>query len=101
MTLNSGGTLYVAFKDALRYPKAPYQWHLDWFFFQRNLEDCQRLYRDAGFDVSEMELSRDDTGIVMTFVSRQRGAVPEPHFPSRAAQRRSRSATSDNADSNG
>jgi trans-aconitate methyltransferase len=41
-TLASGGVMYVAFKDAERYDKTPYQWHLDWFFFQRTQEDCMR-----------------------------------------------------------
>ena len=94
MTLRSDGVLYVAFKDTQRYPKEPYQWHLDWFFFQRTQEDCERLYRQAGFEVSEIDMTRDATGIIMNFVFQQRGAVPAPHFPSRSERRRNRSSAS-------
>ena len=93
-TLNSDGTLYVAFKDAERYPKQPYQWHLDWYFFQRTLQDCQRLYELAGFDVAEIDMQRDATGIIMNFVFRQKGVVPEPHFSTRAARRRNQAPAS-------
>lgn len=89
-TLNAGGVMYVAFKDAERYDKTPYQWHLDWFFFQRNLEDCLRLYEVAGFERSALEMSRDTTGIIMNFVSRTGREVPPPHFDRRAARERRR-----------
>jgi len=69
-TLRDGGVLYIAFKDAVQYDKTPYQWHLDWFFYQRTLEDCLRLYENAGFDLGAIETTRDATGIIMNFVSR-------------------------------
>jgi extracellular factor (EF) 3-hydroxypalmitic acid methyl ester biosynthesis protein len=70
-TLNEGGVLYVAFKDCERYEKTLYQWHLDWFFFQRTEQDVLNLFKAAGFDVDRMETSRDDTGIVINFIDRQ------------------------------
>lgn len=69
-TLNNGGVLFVAFKDAVRYDKIPYQWHLDWHFLQRTQGDCLRLFQDAGFDVNSMEMTRDSSGIIMNFISR-------------------------------
>jgi hypothetical protein len=69
-SLDIGGVLYLAFKDADLYDKTPYQWHLDWFFYQRSEEDCWRLFRSAGFDIGAMHLTRDATGIIMNFISR-------------------------------
>jgi extracellular factor (EF) 3-hydroxypalmitic acid methyl ester biosynthesis protein len=69
-TLNPDGVLYIAFKDTRQYDKTPYQWHLDWFFFQRTHEDVLDLYRQAGFDVDAIETSRDETGIIINFISR-------------------------------
>jgi hypothetical protein len=71
-TLADGGVLYVAFKDAELYDKTPYQWHLDWHFYQRTQDDCWRLFREAGFDLPAMEMTRDATGIIMNFISRTR-----------------------------
>jgi extracellular factor (EF) 3-hydroxypalmitic acid methyl ester biosynthesis protein len=70
-TLNDGGMLYVAFKDTERYDQTPYQWHLDWFFFQRTLDDVLRLYTGAGFDVEAIGTSRDATGIIVNFLHRR------------------------------
>lgn len=72
-TLNDGGVLYIAFKDTTRYDKTPYQWHLDWFFFQRTKQDVLDLYEAAGFDVDQMETYRDDTGIIINFIDRRPG----------------------------
>ena len=70
-TLQDGGVVYIGFKDTERYDKTPYQWHLDWFFFQRTKEDCLRLYERAGIRAETVETTRDDTGIIMNFVSRR------------------------------
>jgi hypothetical protein len=69
-SLNDNGVLYVAFKDCRRYGKTVYQWLQDWFFFQRNEEECRSLYEQAGFDMDELEMTRDETGIIMNFKSR-------------------------------
>ncbi len=69
-TLNEGGVMYVAFKDTKRYDKTPYQWHLDWFFYQRTLKDCLSLYEQAGFEVETIEAVRDASGIIFSFISR-------------------------------
>ncbi len=70
-TLRESGVLYIAFKDTERYDKTPYQWHLDWFFHQRRVEDCLRLYESAGFALDAIETTRDATGIIVNFISRQ------------------------------
>ena len=70
LSLREGGVLFIAFKDSVRYDKTPYQWHLDWYFFQRQMNDCLRLYERAGFEIGSMETMRDDTGIIINFVSR-------------------------------
>lgn len=70
-SLQDEGVMYIAFKDATRYDKTPYQWHLDWFFFQRTEEDCLRLYEAAGFNPAALDVTRDETGIILNFVSRK------------------------------
>jgi SAM-dependent methyltransferase len=70
-SLAEGGVVYIGFKDTERYDKTPYQWHLDWFFFQRTKGDCLRLYERAGIGTETVETFRDDTGIIMNFLSRQ------------------------------
>ena len=74
-TLNDGGVLYVAFKDSERYHQTPYQWHLDWFFFQRTRQDLLRLFENAGFDVDGIETTRDDTGIIINWIDRRPGTT--------------------------
>lgn len=68
-TLNENGVIYVAFKDCRQYDKTPYQWHLDWHFLQRTEEDCWELFRKAGYDLDDMEVTRDDTGIIINFIT--------------------------------
>ncbi len=81
-TLSDGGVLYIAFKDTTRYDKTPYQWHLDWFFFQRTEEDCVRLYENAGIRADSIEMTRDDTGIIMNFVNRRVAqGIVRTHMP--------------------
>lgn len=69
-TLNEQGALYIAFKDTERYDKTPYQWHLDWFFYQRTESDVVSLYERAGFDLDSIQTSRDSTEIIINFLSR-------------------------------
>lgn len=69
-TLAEGGVLFLAFKDMERYDKTVYQWNVDWFFFQRTVDDCRDLFRQAGFDVEAMDMTRDESGIIINFVSR-------------------------------
>lgn len=70
-TLNEGGALVIAFKDTERYDETPYQWHLDWFFYQRTVEDVLNVFEQAGFNTEKMELSRDSSGIIVNYVSRK------------------------------
>jgi len=69
-TVGDDGIVYVAFKDALQYHAAEYQWHVDWHFYERTEEDCRELFAQAGYDVSQMEVERDGTGIIMNFIAR-------------------------------
>lgn len=68
-TLSEGGSLVIAFKDTEQYDETPYQWHLDWFFYQRTVEDVLNVYDMAGFNTDKMELTRDSTGIIVNYVS--------------------------------
>lgn len=67
-TLDDDGLLYVAFKDAERYDKTPYQWHLDWYFYQRTYGDVVNLYEQAGLAGDHLIMERDASGIIMNFV---------------------------------
>jgi hypothetical protein len=69
-SLNRDGVLYVAFKDADRYDKTEYHWLVDWYFFQRSEADCRDLCRQAGFDEDALEMTRDETGVIMNFIGR-------------------------------
>jgi len=70
-TLNENGKLVIAFKDSDRYDKTPYQWHLDWFFYQRTVDDVLQLYERAGFDSDHLTLTRDTTGIITNYISKR------------------------------
>ena len=70
-TLNDGGVLYIAFKDTEQYDKTPYQWHLDWFFYQRTRQDVVNLYKSAGFNINRLQTTRDDTGIIINVIDRR------------------------------
>lgn len=67
LSVDDGGVMYVAFKDCREYDKTPYQWHLDWHFFQRTEEDCRQLLAAAGFDLATVVTERDASGIIMHF----------------------------------
>jgi len=69
-TAAEGGVVYVAFKDCLKYDKAKYQWLVDWYFYQRTTEECQALFEQAGYDLDTLELTRDETGSIINFISR-------------------------------
>jgi extracellular factor (EF) 3-hydroxypalmitic acid methyl ester biosynthesis protein len=75
-TLNEGGTMFVAFKDCERYDHTPYQWHLDWYFYQRTREDSIKLFEQAGIAENEMQITRDETGVILNFVYRS----PSPAY---------------------
>jgi hypothetical protein len=70
-TLADDGVLFVAFKDTVRYDQTVYQWHLDWFFYQRTVKDVLELYEKAGFDLGNIETCRDETGIITGFFTRR------------------------------
>ncbi len=66
----------MAFKDAQLYDKSVYQWLVDWYFFQRTEPDCRRLFIEAGYDPAVLAETRDETGVIINFVSRAAAAVP-------------------------
>lgn len=67
LSVDEGGVMYVAFKDCREYDKTPYQWHLDWHFFQRTEAECRRLLAAAGFDLASVVTKRDASGIILHF----------------------------------
>ena len=69
-TLSNGGVLCTPFKDAKRYDKTVYQWLVDWFFVQRTENECRRILQSAGFPLEKQQMQRDETGIIMIFVSK-------------------------------
>ncbi|HEY2828168.1 MAG TPA: class I SAM-dependent methyltransferase [Pirellulales bacterium] len=73
-SIKPGGVVYIAFKDTLLYDKAEYQWLLDWYFFPRTEEDCLRVFATAGYDVSQIEVTRDSIGVIMNFLCRDKVA---------------------------
>ena len=89
-SLNEGGIVYVAFKDAMRYHKTEYQWLVDWFFLHATEEQCRRLFEEAGYDMGDLESVRDETGVIINFIARNKVrtsylradlAEPWPHSP--------------------
>jgi extracellular factor (EF) 3-hydroxypalmitic acid methyl ester biosynthesis protein len=74
--LTDGGLVYVAFKDTLRYDKTEYQWLMDWYFFQRTEEEFMQLFEKAGYDLSRIDVSRDQTGVILNYVCRTTTAAP-------------------------
>ncbi|MFN6130106.1 MAG: class I SAM-dependent methyltransferase [Planctomycetota bacterium] len=70
-TLSDNGVLFVAFKDTIRYDQTIYQWHLDWFFYQRTVKDVLTLYEQAGFDLGNIETCRDETGVITGYFTRR------------------------------
>jgi SAM-dependent methyltransferase len=64
------GLIYVAFKDVTRHRPAQNQWLVDWHFVPRVESDCRRLFSEAGYDVDELSMFRDNTNVIMNFVAR-------------------------------
>lgn len=75
-SLNPEGVLFLAFKDALRYEKVEYQWLMDWHFLQRTESDCLDLLEQSGFDVDQLETSRDETGVILNYLYRPGSPAP-------------------------
>ncbi len=72
------GLVYVAFKDCREYDKAKYQWLVDWYFYQRTEEECRNLFAQAGYDMSEIQMTRDDTRSIINYISKQHAAPVIP-----------------------
>ncbi len=82
--VNEGGFVYVAFKDAELYTTPIYQWVTDWHFLQRTQDDCTQIMEAAGFDLDQLEISRDSSGVIMNYIARV--AAPERVRTDRAHQ---------------
>ncbi len=74
-SLREGGVVYVAFKDCRRYETPEYQWLVDWFFLQRTEEQCRELFVAAGYDTDQLQMTRDETGIIINFIAHTRQAA--------------------------
>jgi hypothetical protein len=66
-SLNEDGVLYIAFKDCEQYETTDYHWLVDWHFLPREESDCWRLFKQAGFHLDDVQMTRDATGIIMNF----------------------------------
>lgn len=71
-SLQEDGIVYVAFKDMKRYDKAEYQWLVDWYFYQRTESECRHLFEAAEYDMDSLEVTRDETGVILNFVGRNK-----------------------------
>ncbi len=69
-SLAEDGVVYVAFKDQELYDKSEYQWLTDWYFYQRTMEDCRRLFVEAEYDMEAMEITRSDMAVIVNFIGR-------------------------------
>lgn len=65
-----GGRYILAFKDADRYDCTEYQWHVDWYFFQRTETECRTLIERAGLEIVSME--REPSGVIMMFTAKNK-----------------------------
>jgi SAM-dependent methyltransferase len=74
-SLAEGGLVFVAFKDTKRYEKTEYQWLVDWYFYQRTEQECRQLFARAGFDLEMLEMTRDETQVILNFAARTQPAV--------------------------
>lgn len=68
--LTDDGCVYVAFKDKRFYEEVEYQWLMDWSFVQRDERDCRNLLEQAGYDMNNVEVERDPTGVIISFLAR-------------------------------
>lgn len=70
MLLNPGGKLIAAFKDADLYKHQPYHWFVDWNgFLQRNIEDFDRIFHQAGIHRDTLSKSRVKSGVIIFYVA--------------------------------
>ncbi|MEI8372734.1 MAG: class I SAM-dependent methyltransferase [Planctomycetota bacterium] len=65
--LTPQGRYLVAFKDSSRYDCAEYQWHVDWYFYQRTEAECRNLLEKSRLQIVSME--REPSGVVMMFTT--------------------------------
>ncbi len=65
-----GGVIYLAFKDCNFYDATSYQWLVDWYFYQRTEAECRSLLAQAGYDVDDLEMTRDQTGSIINYICR-------------------------------
>ncbi len=81
--INPGGCVYVSFKNKNRYDKVEYQWLMDWHFLQREENDFLRLLDEAGYDMDGVVSQRDDTGVIINYLSQAKvpsGRRAQPVF---------------------
>lgn len=70
MLLNPGGKLIASFKDADRYRAQGYHWFADWDgFLQRNKEDFDRLFAQAGIPANALSVAREKSGVIIFYTA--------------------------------
>ena len=78
-------------RTAERYETAEYQWLVDWFFLQRTEPECRQLFAASGYDMDQLEMSRDKTGVILDYVGRS----PRKDAPCRRSDGESAAVTAD------
>ena len=56
----------------LLYDKTEYQWLMDWYFFQRTEDDFRRILVEAGYNLDQIETTRDAVGVIINFLYRDK-----------------------------
>lgn len=69
-SLAEDGVVYLAFKDCRFYNAAKYQWLVDWYFYQRTEDECRELLIEAGYNLIDVVMTRDETGSIINFICR-------------------------------
>jgi len=70
--LAPGGLLIAAFKDAERYEAQPYHWLVRWHYFHQRTEgQFREILAQAGIPADRLELTRDETGVILFFQARR------------------------------
>ncbi len=70
MLLRPGGKLIAAFKDRDCYRYQDYHWFVNWDgFLQRNEDEFDRLFNQAGIPESALLKAREKTGVIIFYIA--------------------------------
>jgi extracellular factor (EF) 3-hydroxypalmitic acid methyl ester biosynthesis protein len=71
-SLQEDGVLIATFKDASRYETFDYHWLVNWnSFLQRSEEECLEVISDSGIPLGNLNMERDESGVILFFVARK------------------------------